>query len=163
MPEAFAPPQQIQMPSGPEPAITPIHDPRLIEMSDPEAASHILADLLETEPGLEWRFTGSHPRFRLQLDSPVPANFVFYLRFFNHEQAIKARGPVAFDVTINGHRFRSYRFSAPGDIEYRRPIPGDWIAGARSIEIALDIDPPWRQSDGVVYGVSIHSIGFAEP
>jgi len=163
LPEAFSPPQQIELPSGPEPAATPIRNLLLLEMSDPDIGSHILADVLENQPGIEWRFTGPHPRFRLQWDAPPPPKLVFYLRFYNHEEALKARGPVFLSITINGHTFRSDRFASNGDIEYRRQIPDEWIAGVHTIDIALNVDPPWRAPDGITYGVSIHSIGFVEP
>ena len=133
-------------------------DGLLLEMSDPTANSQILADIAPETNGAEWRFTGAHPRFRLQLHSARALNF--YMRFFLHDQSLRDRGPVSFRVTLNGHSFQTYRFTQAGDMEYRRPIPESWVAAPAAVEVALDVDPPWHLADGAALGVLLHSIGF---
>jgi hypothetical protein len=130
-----------------------------LAMSDPDIDARVLRDVYPELHATEWRFTGPHPAFRFDPDDRHSLDF--YIRFLIGDDSLLARGPVEFAVNINGHRFRSYRFSYPGDTEYRHPVPDDWIAVAGPIHISLDIDPPWRLADGTIYGLFLNSIGFA--
>ncbi len=147
------------MPSAPE-SLSPENDGNglLLEMSDPSASSRFLSGMAPENSGGEWRFTGAHPRFRLQLRTA--ANLNFYMRFFLHEESLRSRGPVSFHIALNGHEFQTYRFSQAGDMEYRRAIPDGWIRVPGTVDIALDVNPPWRLPDGTTVGVLLHSIGF---
>jgi hypothetical protein len=131
----------------------------MIAMSDPDVSTRIVADVFYAGPGEEWRSTGLHPKFRLQLQHVSPLDF--YMRFINSGEAVRARGPISFLITINGNSFRSYRFSS-GDQEYRRPIPDGWITKPGPVEIAVDIEPAKLAPDGTPYGIEVHSIGFVE-
>ena len=158
-PEAYAPPAQIVLPSGPEPLVAVSSDPLVVAMSDPDASTRIIADVFPAEPGAEWRFTGPHPKFRLQLEHVSPLNF--YMRFDNSIESVRDWGPVSFSITINGNSFRSQRFSS-GAQEYRRPVPDSWITKPGPVDIAVDIEPPRRAPNGTPYGIQLHSIGFEE-
>ncbi|HTS50543.1 MAG TPA: hypothetical protein VMH05_21505 [Bryobacteraceae bacterium] len=136
----------------------PAGDGLLLAMADPDAGQHILADVYPAPDGVEWRFTGLHPKFRLHIQDSSKLDF--YIRFFVHEESLIARGPLSFWVDINGHRFLSSRFSLPGDLEYRHAVPPAWIDAPGSVDISLDIQAPWRYPDGTIYGLYLHSIGF---
>lgn len=158
-PPAYPPPPQVVLPSEPDAPLSPDSGRELLlEMSDPRADSRILGDIAPEISGGEWRFTGAHPRFRLLV--PPAGTLNFYVRFFLHEQSLRARGPVSFKITLNGNFFQTYRFTQAGDMEYRRPIPESWIMAPGPVNIALDVDPPWRLPDGTTVGVLLHSIGF---
>jgi 4-amino-4-deoxy-L-arabinose transferase-like glycosyltransferase len=138
---------------------TPAHGERLlVAMSDSDANAHILSDVFAGLDGAEFRFTGLHPQFLVQADDVRGLDF--YVRFFNHYEALRARGPVSFTVGMNGKSFRSPIFDGRGDQGYRWTLPDGWLANPGPVEISLDIDPPWRQRDGKEYGVFLHSIGF---
>ena len=145
------------MPSGKEPA-APSGNGLLIAMSDHDADAHILADVFANNPGAEWRFTSLHPKFRF--DVPSVAHLNFYMRFFNLDRALRDRGPVSFSIAITGHTFQSPRFPSAGDMEYRRPIPEEWIVQPGRVEVSVDISPAWKAPDGETYGVLLNSIGF---
>jgi hypothetical protein len=158
-PPSYPPPAQIVLPSGPEPALPP--DPardRLIAMSNPDADSHIVSGVYTADPGAEWRYTGPNARFRF--DVPQTADLIFYLRFYNPADALRARGPMSFSVIINGKRIGSPRYTGSGDLEFRRPIPAGWILKRGPVDVSIEIDPPWHASDGVTYGVMLNAIGF---
>jgi hypothetical protein len=158
-PPAYPPPVQVVLPSGPEPLPGWENQSELLlEMSDPNANSRIVQDVFPGVSGAEWRLTGAHPRFRLQV--PVAAKISFYMRFFVHAESLRARGPIAITVNINGNTFQTYRFKQAGDMEYSKAIPESWIRGPGRIDISLDVDPPWRFPDGTTYGILLHSIGF---
>jgi 4-amino-4-deoxy-L-arabinose transferase-like glycosyltransferase len=158
-PHAWAPPPQVTLPSGPETASAIANGERLlVAMSDADANAHILSDVFAGLDGAEFRFTGLHPQFLVQADNV--GNLDFYMRFFNHDEALRARGPVSCTVAINGRSFRTPPFDARGDQEYRWTLPDGWLAKPGPIEISLDIEPPWRQRDGKDYGVLLHSVGF---
>jgi hypothetical protein len=159
VPESYPPPVQVIWPSGAEPAVTIPAGRLTIAMSDPDADAHILRDVYPALTGAEWRFTGPHPAFRVEIHDRHDLDF--YIRFFVRDDFLLARGSMEFSGNINGHFFRSYRFSSPGDIEYRRPIPDDWIAATGPIDISIDVTPPGRFPDGTVYGLFLNSIGFA--
>lgn len=158
-PESYAPPLQVVLPNGPEPSVAVPASRLLLAMSDPDVNAHILRDVYAAPDGTEWRFTGLHPQFRFPVSERRDLDF--YIRFLVGDDSLLARGPVEFSVEINGHRFRSYRFSFPGDTEYRHAVPDDWIAGPAPVDISLDIDPAWKLADGTVFGLYLHSIGFA--
>ena len=158
-PQAYAPPAQIVMPAGPEPAAS-AGNGLLFAMSDPDANQHILADVFSAGSGEEWRFTGLHSKFRFEISRL--SRLGFYMRFYNSAEALAARGPASFSITVNGNRFESPRFIGAGDQEYRRPIPDGWIAHPGVIDVSLDVDRGWRSSDGTTYGILLNSIGFEE-
>jgi len=156
---SYPPPQQVVMPSGPEASSSDGKSGGLLlNMSDPTANSAILSGVAPEISGGEWRFTGPHARFRLQLRTSGSLNF--YMRFFFHEESLRAHGPVSLRIALNGNSFQTYRFIQSGDMEYRKPIPDSWIPGPGPVDIALDVDPPWRLPDGNTVGVLLHSIGF---
>jgi hypothetical protein len=160
-PDAFPPPAQVVMPSGPEPAAAAENAARpLLAMSDPDADAHIIRDVPPAGNDPDWRFTGLHPKFRLELVDV--SHLVFYVRFFNHGEALLARGPVSFKVDINGKQFQSERFPYEGDAEYRHPLPDGFIARPGLVEISLDISPPWQYPGDGTVGVLLHSIGFQQ-
>ena len=156
---SYPPPAQIVLPSGPEPPLVP--DPsrgRLIAMSDPDVDSHILSGVFAADPGAEWRFTGPTAKFRF--DVPQTADLIFYMRFYNPADALRARGPMSFSVIVNGNRIASPRYTGSGDQEFRRPIPAGWILKPGPVDVSIEIDPPWHASDGLTYGVMLNSVGF---
>src|SRR5258708_15618081 len=158
-PAVWAPPPQVILPLGPEPASATASGERLlVAMSDSDANAHILGDVFSGLDRAEFRFTGLHPQFLAQVDDVKSLDF--YIRFFNHDEALNARGPVSFTVGINGNSFQPPRFDARRDQEDRWPLPDGWLAKPGPVEISLDIDPRWRRSDGKDYGVLLHSIGF---
>jgi hypothetical protein len=157
-PEWYSPPLQVVLPSGPEASVPASARRMLLAMSDPDVNAHILRDVYAAPDGAEWRFTGLHPAFRFSVDDG--GDLDFYIRFRVSAESLLARGPVEFAVDFNGHAFRSYRFAFDGDMEYRHPIPEAWIEAGGQVDISLDVDPPWRLSDGTVYGLHLHSIGF---
>jgi hypothetical protein len=146
------------MPAGPEPSAAAPADRLALAMSDPDVNGHIVSDVYAAADGAEWRFTGLHPEFRFSIGERRDLNF--YIRFLVPAESLLARGPVELAVNINGHRFRSYRFPVPGDMEYRHPVPDSWIEAPGPVDISLDVDPPWRVADGTVYGLYLNSIGF---
>ena len=159
LPETYAPPAQVIMPAGSDPPASPGNG-MLFAMSDPDANTHILGDVYSADSGDEWRFTGLHPKFRF--DVRHATHLGFYLRFYNSDDAIRARGPVSFSITINGNHFQSPRIGGTGDLEYRRPIPDGWIATPGRVDVSIDVEPGWHSPDGTTYGILLNSIGFEE-
>src|SRR5262249_6354673 len=146
------------MPSGPEPAAAPPSGDRLIvAMSDPDVNQFIVSGVFGERDGVEWRFTAPHALFRLP--RPPPENVGFYMRFFVQSRALLERGNTSLTGSLNGHRFGS-RFAVPGDMEYRAPVPREWIAESDPIEIAVDVDPGWGIANEKTYGLQLHSLGF---
>lgn len=160
-PDPFPPPPQVILPSGVEPALTPPTGPRqMLAMSDPDVDAHISGDVFPAFDDPESRFTGLHPRFRLEL--PDTSRLIFYLHFFNHAEALQARGPVTIVVNINGKKFMSERFTLEGGHEVRRGVPDTFIAHSGPVDVSLDISPPWHYPGADTYGVLIHAIGFEQ-
>jgi hypothetical protein len=161
-PDAYPVPEQVVLPSGPEPAITVIPGPRqMVAMSDPDAAAHLLSDVFPAGDDPEWRFTGLHPRFRLEVQQT--SRLMFYLRFFNHAEALQARGPVSFVVNINGKQIRSPRFPIEGTLEFRYPVPKGAITAPGPVDVSLDVPTGWKfPGTQQVYGLLIHTIGFEQ-
>jgi hypothetical protein len=158
-PLSYPPPAQIAMPSGPEPPATP--DPAaglIVAMSDSDADFHILGDVFPGGPGEEWRFTGLHPKFRLEVQRVVPLNF--YIRFSNTVEMLRDRGPATFAIAIDGKPF--HRFTAAVEPEHRWPVPDGWFVKPGSVEISIDISPPWHGPFNAAIGIQLHSVGFEE-
>ena len=130
-------------------------------MSDPDADQHLLGDVFPQGDDPEWRFTGLHPRFRFELQDT--SRLMFYLRFFNHAEALRARGPVSFVVNINGKQIRSPRFGLEGEQEFRYPVPNGAIPGPGAVEVSLDVSAGWQfPGSSQVNGLLIHTIGFEQ-
>lgn len=127
-------------------------------MSDSDADAYVLGDVFIATDGSEFRFTGMHPRLLVRVDDANDLDF--YVRIFNHDEALHARGPLSFTVSINRKIFRSARIDTPGDQEFRWPLQDGWLDTTGPIEISVDVDRPWRQRDGRDLGMFLHSIGF---
>ena len=160
-PPPYAPPPQVRLPQGPEPPLT--RDPKaglILAMSDPDANDHILADVFPADVGSEWRFTGVHPKFRLDVRHTAPLNF--YLRFWVTDEMVRDRGPVTIAISIGGKPFQAPRFTTNGEREYRWPAPDRVVPATGSIDVSLDISPPWRGPGGNLYGILLNTVGFEE-
>jgi len=99
--------------------------------------------------------------YRSACSLPVAAPYLRLAQFL-HALLFSRRiaAPVSLRIALNGNSFQTYRFIQSGDMEYRKPIPDSWIPGPGPVDIALDVDPPWRLPDGNTVGVLLHSIGF---
>ena len=158
-PPSYAPPAQVILPSGPEPASGAAASERLvIAMSDTDVNSHVVSDVFTGLDRAEFRFTGLHPQFQIQVANPK--NLDLYVRLFNHDEALRDRGPVHVTATLNGKSFPLPPFDARGDQEFRLPLPDGWLDKPGPVEISLDIDPPWHHPDGNTYGILLNAIGF---
>jgi hypothetical protein len=147
------------MPPGPEPANAPDRDAGLlVAMSDPDADAHIVRDVFGSDPGSEWRFTGLHPAFDIEV--PREPHLTFYLRCSNGADMLRSRGPVTLAIALNGRPFQSPRIAVEGQFEYRWPVPDGWIQSPGLVEISIDISPPWHSPDGTTYGTFLNSVGF---
>src|SRR5215510_9411383 len=139
-PNSYPPPAQFVMPSGPEPRVPPQTGERLmLFMSDEDVGSYMTDDIKEGVEGYVYRPVGLHPKFRLNIERV--SRFDFYIRFFNHEAALRERGPVSLVIGIRGRYFKTPGFSFGGSQKYRWIIPEGWITEPGPLELSLDIDP----------------------
>jgi len=71
----------------------------------------------------------------------------FLHRFFLHEESLRSHGPLFFRIAA-WQLLSDLPITQAGDMEYRKPIPDSWIPAPGPVDIALDVDPPWRLPDG---------------
>ena len=158
-PDAYPPPAQYVMPSGPEPAAAELAFARpLLAMSDPDIRSHLLADVIAGPEGDEWRWTNAHPKFQVRLAAAEGLDFL--MRFRVPRETLVASGPVTITIGLDGHVLDRPRFSSPDEHLYRRPVPPGVLAAGKPLVVALDVDPIWTSPDGTKLGILIHSLGF---
>ena len=150
-PEYTVPPQKV-MPSDPEPVTG-----QVVKMSDPRVETYFVRDVLDDTPGSRWRWTRSHPRFRLPVDTADHLNF--YTRFTVPGPVLAKVPRVCVTFVVNSTQLGSRCYSADASYEFESPVRADVFSGA-TVELGMDIDPVLLTDDGERLGILIQEIGF---
>ena len=85
----------------------------LVEMSDPDPASHILKDIEPGAPGDQWRWTGRQPTVKIL--AATTQNLKLIVDFTLWPVAFQQTGPVALSFLVNDRVLDKIRYTTPGE------------------------------------------------
>jgi hypothetical protein len=155
LPESYPVPEQRAAADGPDPE--PLRG--FVSMDDPRAPDYILGDFLEAPPGQLWRWTGPRPAVRLRTDSAEKLTLRVRLTFPEHSHGPLMPIPVRF--LINEKLLERVEFKKPGEIDYRKDIPKEWILTNQDNHVRCEIEKVYvAAADGAKLGMIISEIGF---
>jgi hypothetical protein len=150
-----APPPQKVMPLGADPGYNSL----LVEMSDGNADSYVVSDMLGHADGAAWRWTNQHPRFRMSPESDL--RWRFYVKFTVPGVVLQRVGPVTVQFILNDHVLSTRTYRKDGEYEFEQLVPESILAKKRPAVLGLDIDPVYiAEADGARLGVLLQVIGF---
>ena len=143
---------------------TPIEKPRaaraarVVEMGDPAADPLLVRDIRGPEGS--WRWTGQRPAVRVYVSKPEGLEFV--AEFALSDATFKDTGPVGIQFQVNGKTLGAERYEQPGQKQFRKAVPAEWLRRGEDAEVGLELDKVWvSKADGAQLGVILSRLGLA--
>jgi hypothetical protein len=156
MPETYAPPVQRQ----PFENFRPYRITRVVDMSDGDADSHIVRDILPASGG-SWRWAGQRPVLRVTLRKAE--NLMYIIDFSIADATFKSTGPVTMTFFVNDHLLGSDRYTAPGSYHFEKLVPAEWLEAGKDATVGAEVDKVWvSPEDGVKLGFILTRIGLRQ-
>ena len=113
------------------------------------------------DPQTGWRWSGERIEMRFRLRNPNPKTF--QMRFDVNQVTFKDTGPITITFVINGHVLDKVRYDQPGDKEFKKPVPTEWLDYEAENTFVAEIDKPWASpTDGVKLGIIFKEAGFLD-
>ena len=156
MPEPYAPPVQRQ----PFEDARPHHMSRIVDMTDEDAESHIVADILPGGPAA-WKWAHQKPTVKVQVRSNQGLRYV--IDFSLPDVTFKETGPVTVSFLVNDHLLDSVRYAAPGEYHFEKPVPAEWVEPFKDTLVAASVDKVWvAPTDHAKLGLILTRIGLTQ-
>lgn len=157
MPDAYAPPVQRK----PIEDATPYRVSRVINMNDPDAASHIVKDIDGGVQGGSWRWAFQRPTIQVILRSTENQKFV--IDFAIAQVTFKDTGPVTLSYSVNGHLLDKVRYTTSGEKHFEKPVPSQWLKQDMTTLVSAEIDKLWTApQDGAKMGFILIRMGLTQ-
>jgi hypothetical protein len=156
MPETYAPPEQRK----PIENFRPYHITRVVDMSDGDADSHIVRDILPAGGG-PWRWAGQRPAVHVTLRQVE--NLIYIIDFSIADATFKVTGPVTLKFFVNDHLLDSMAYSSPGTYHFEKPVPSNWVEAGKEATLSAEVDKVWvAPDDGAKLGFVLTRIGMRQ-
>ena len=157
IPDSYAPPIQRNPQYSPE-SHSVSH---FVSMGGLNPEDFIVRDILPGDPGSTWRWTGKRPELRFQLSFTNDLRFL--MDFVVPEITFAQRGPVTVSVFVNGKLLDKVRCDKPGEVNFNKPVPADWLRADAPTLVAAEIDKVWvAPADGAKLGFILSRAGFVQ-
>jgi hypothetical protein len=149
----YAPPAQLAYiaPRPDDPSAT------VIEMNDPEADDHFVADIAPHAGA--WRWTYDRPTLRYWLKRD--REWRTMVRFIVADATFKDTGPVTVKFFVNDRLAGTQVCAKAGEYRFEKPVPADWLSADGKNTLAFEPHPVWvSPQDGQHLGVILLEAGF---
>lgn len=154
-PDAYPPPEQRHPIETGNPSSTNM----MIDMSDPDAASHFVKDIENAEPGAQWRWARQNPTLKILAIQTSGLKLVSDFSLW--DIAFKQTGPVELSFFVNDRLLDAVRYDSPGYKHFEKPVPSDWLSTDVESTVSVRIDKLWvSPTDGEKFGFILSRIGF---
>lgn len=128
-------------------------------MSDPHADAYIVQGFRAQSEG-SWRWAHEHPILRFYLPELSRAQFTMVFTF--PEQTFRLTGPVTLTFSINGKFLDRARYDHPGEQQYSREVPGDYLKSNGINTVAIEPDKLATPNPGEKLAFVLIRAGFTE-
>jgi hypothetical protein len=155
-PDSYPPPEQRHPMDGPNP------DPStmVVNMSDPDAASHFVKDIQNVGGG-SWRWTDQQPT--LKIITFTTDQVSLKVDFTLWPVALQQTGPVELSFFVNQRLLDKVRYTTPGYKHFQKLVPPDWLTTDVESTVSITIDKMFvGPEDGVRFGFILSSVGFVQ-
>lgn len=156
IPDVYAPPIQRRDPWEIQQGLK-----HYIHLAQPEAADHIVRDIVPDPENGPWRWTLQHPAFRFRV--PTTQGIRFRAEVTVPDVTFEQTGAVTISFRVAGRLLGSEQVKKPGDFIFEKPVPPEWLTTGSPILVELDIDKLWvSPADGVRRGFILRRLGFLQ-
>ncbi|MBI5085862.1 MAG: hypothetical protein HZB13_14840 [Acidobacteria bacterium] len=156
-PEPYRPPERRQ----PLELREPVRLGHFTAMNSPHAPDHLVSDVLPELHDGAWRWTMQCPTFQFQL--PVTRAMRLLADITVPDITFNQTGPVKITVHVSGHPLGTIEVLKPGQLQWEKDVPADWLITARPVLVRLAIDKMWTSpDDGTRRGFIITRLGFVQ-
>jgi hypothetical protein len=129
----------------------------MVEMIDPDAATHIVKDVLPGEG--TWRWTGHQPTFKIL--AYTTQNLKLSMDFALWDEGFKQTGPVELSFFVNQRLLDKVRYTKPGEQHFEKAVPAEWLSTDVESIVSVAVDKMYvGPTDGKEFGFILTKIGF---
>lgn len=153
-PASYRPPAQFRMPATPESRQVVA----FVKLNELNSLLVIQDGVFDAGHGWGFKWTSDRANFRFVTSDLKKTDF--YLYYALDPQTFGQRGPVRIAIQIDGKPFDSFVESVAGEHTHRHPADELSSATIRTLDLSLQVDPPWVSSDGTKFGIFAGEIGF---
>ena len=155
LPEAYPVPEQRMQKDGPEPE--PLAG--FVSMADPRSPDYVVEGFLPAGPGQSWLWATTNPTVRLRVSDTrglrLRMNFAF------PDDSHKALLPITVKYFVNEKLLDTVVYRQSGVLEYRKPVPGEWLKVNEDNRIRCEVSPVYvAQADGQKLAFVLSEIGL---
>jgi hypothetical protein len=132
-----------------------------LEMDDPNADAHIVADILGRAPEVPWRWTRKRPEIEVALKSV--SGFKYVMELAIADETFKDTGPVTVTYLVNGHTLESVTYKTPGQKTFEKAVPPVLLKEMGPNRLGAEIDKVWTSpSDRQPLGFIVLRMGLVQ-
>jgi hypothetical protein len=133
----------------------------MLDMDDPNADAHIVADILKRTPDVPWRWARKRPEIQVPLKSV--SGYKFHIALAVADDTFKETGPVTITFLVNGHALESVTYDSPGQKTFEKDVPGSYLKEMSQNRLAAEIDKVWKSpGDNLPLGFIILRMGLVQ-
>jgi hypothetical protein len=132
-----------------------------IHMNAPDAANHIVTDVMQELNDGAWRWTLKSPTLQFQLPSTQSMRLRADLTIA--DITFEQTGPVKISVHVGGRLLDTIDCAKPGQRTWEKAVPPEWLTTGSPVLVRMEIDKIWTSpSDGAQRGFILTRIGFVQ-
>jgi hypothetical protein len=129
---------------------------REMDMSRRDHAAYVVSGVMDGDGAEPSRWLTPHAKFKYDL---YPADAVFSMKFWVPDFVAKT-GTRALTIAVNDAPIGVIPLSRDGMNEVSLRVPASQVTLNGFTIVGMDVDKPWRDKDGVEYGVVLLRAGF---
>ncbi|HKD05333.1 MAG TPA: hypothetical protein VKB79_05465 [Bryobacteraceae bacterium] len=129
---------------------------REMDMSRRDHSAYVISGLMDGDGSQPSRWIAPHAKFKYDL---YPADAVFSMKFWVPD--FVAKGDTrSLTISVDGAVIGTIPLSHDGMNEIRLPVAAKLITLNGFTMVGIDVNKPWRDKDGVEYGIVLLRAGF---
>ncbi|MFN0101217.1 MAG: hypothetical protein ACKV2U_03895 [Bryobacteraceae bacterium] len=155
LPESYPVPEQRSVKDGPEPE--PLQ--AFVSFSDARSPDYVVSGFLPAAPDSFWRWATTSPTVRVRVSENtglrLRVNFAF------PEESHTPLLPITVKYFVNDHLLEAVIYRRAGMLEYRRPVPAEWLLVDADNLLRCEIEPVYiAKADLVKLSMIVSEIGL---
>lgn len=155
LPESYPVPEQRPQRDGPEPA--PLAG--WVAIADPRAPDYLLEGFLPPGPGQSWVWTSDKATVRVRISDTK--NLRMRVHFALPDQSHGPLLPITIRYFVNDRLLDTVVYRQTGHLEYRHPVPAEWLVPDQDIRLRMEISPVYiAAADKQKLGLILAEIGL---